>query len=58
MTTPSKQLADLILNRLAAEGLIRPDDQHKLLAKLADGKLRAEDWRFAVEPSSQGVGRS
>lgn len=49
METPSKQLADRIMDRLIAEGLMSSDDRKKLLTKLADGKLKQEDWRLAVE---------
>jgi len=49
MDTPSKQLAGKIMDRLIAEKLMSPDDRKKLLPKLADGKLKQEDWRLAVE---------
>ncbi len=51
MDTPSKQLADKIMDRLITEGYMSPDDRKKLLSKLADGKLKPEDWRLAVELS-------
>jgi hypothetical protein len=56
METPSDKLASKILERLAAEKLLRPDDQRKLLAKFAAGQLSAEDWRLAVE-LSEGRGK-
>lgn len=49
MDTPSMKLAGLILDRLVKEKLIRADDQKKLIAKLAEGKLKTEDWRLPVE---------
>lgn len=49
MDTPSKQLASKIIERLVEEKLIRPGDRAKLLSKLAEGKISAEDWRLAVE---------
>lgn len=55
METPSTQLAAKILDRLLQEKLIRAEDRAKLLPKLAEGKLKSEDWRLAVE-LSQGKG--
>lgn len=49
MDTPSGQLASRILDRLIAEKLLTADDRAKLLSKLADGKLKSEDWRLAIE---------
>ena len=49
MATPTQQLAEKILERLIAEGLLAQDDHKKLVNKLADGKLKSEDWRLAVE---------
>jgi hypothetical protein len=56
MDTPSGKLASKILERLAAEKLLRPEDQAKLQTKLAGGQLTAEDWRLAVE-LSEGKGK-
>ena len=49
MDTPSKQLAEKIMERLIADGLMMSDDRKRLLTKLADGKLKPEDWRLAIE---------
>ena len=49
MESPSLQLADKILDRLVKEHLLSEGDKAKLRTKLAEGKLRAEDWRFALE---------
>jgi len=49
MDTPSGQLASRILKRLIEEKLLRPADEAKLRSKLADGKLKSEDWRLAIE---------
>ncbi len=56
MDTPCGKLASKILERLVAHKLLRPDDESKLLAKLAGGQLTAEDWRLAVE-LSEGKGK-
>lgn len=47
--TPSRTLAQQIIDRLVAEGLINTKDGVKLQLQLAEGKLRASDWRLAVE---------
>ncbi len=49
MDTPSGKLASRILKRLMEEKLLRPGDEAKLLSKLAEGKLKSEDWRLAIE---------
>lgn len=49
MEAPSLQLADKILDRLVKENLLPPEGKAKLRAKLAEGKLKAEDWRLALE---------
>jgi hypothetical protein len=50
--TPSQQLAARIVERLIAEKLLSPANGQKLLANLADGKLRPEDWRLPLELAS------
>lgn len=49
MDTPSLKLAKKIVERLVHEKLVTEQDGNKLLPKLADGKLRPEDWRLPVE---------
>ena len=49
MDTPSQILAAKITDRLVHEGLITEEAAKKLLPKLADGKLQAEDWRLPIE---------
>lgn len=51
MDTPSSQLAENIMQRLAEEKLFRPEDQKKLLERIADGSIKQEDWRLAIELS-------
>lgn len=53
MSTPSEMLATQILKRLATEKLLTEDDEKKLSAKMAAGKLRPEDWRLAVEIAAE-----
>jgi hypothetical protein len=49
MDTPSQALAAKIADRLVSEGLLTADAAEKLQPKLAEGKLRAEDWRLPLE---------
>jgi lipopolysaccharide biosynthesis regulator YciM len=49
MNTPSSQLAEKIMQRLTEEKLFRPEDQKKLLERIADGSIKQEDWRLAIE---------
>ncbi len=49
MDTPSQVLATKIVERLVKEKLLTSQAAKKLLSSLADGKLRAEDWRLPIE---------
>ena len=49
MDTASEQLARKIVNRLIHEGLVTEQAGDKMLTKLADGTLQAEDWRLPLE---------
>ncbi len=49
MDTPSQALAAKITERLVREGLVTAEAAKKIQPKLADGKLRAEDWRLPIE---------
>jgi hypothetical protein len=55
VSKPSKDLAERIIKRLVAEGLVRNADRESLAAKLAQGKMQAEDWRLALENTAPGV---
>lgn len=47
--TPTQTLARKIVDRLVNEGLITASAGAKLQPKLAEGKLKAEDWRLLIE---------
>lgn len=49
MDTPSQALAKRISKRLIAAQLLTEDAANRLTSKLADGKLKAEDWRLPIE---------
>ena len=53
MNTPSEELANMILVKLVAESCVTKEDAEKMLAKMATGKLRAEDWKLAMEKGAQ-----
>lgn len=47
--TPSEILAEKIVGVLADKKLVLTGDVKKISLNLAAGKLKAEDWRMAVE---------
>ena len=49
MTSPSHELAKIVIERLVSENLIIPEDAKKMIDKYAEGKLRQEDWRLSFE---------
>ncbi len=59
--TASEQLAEKIVQRLIDEKLLSATDGKKLIPKMVTGKVRAGDWRLAVEksiPEASTDGRS
>ena len=58
MKTPSEELAEIILEKLAAEHCIIQDDAEKLISKMATGKVRTEDWKLAIEKGVHGKKKS
>jgi hypothetical protein len=57
-TTPSQQLAALTVDRLIASGLLRPDKRDALIAKIASGAMKGEDWKSEIDLASMKVGKS
>ena len=49
MDTPSQTLAKRISQRLITTQLLTEDAANRHTSKLADGKLKAEDWRLPIE---------
>ena len=47
--TPSELLAEKIVGVLAEKKLVLGGDAQKVALNLANGKLKAEDWRVAIE---------
>lgn len=58
MDAPSHALAAKIIGRLINEGLLTADAAKKIQSKLAEGKLRPEDWRLPIELSGKTEGKS
>ena len=52
MNTPSERLAERIIERLIQEKLLTKQEGKKILPKMAEGKLRSEDWRLPIELSA------
>jgi hypothetical protein len=52
MESPSETLARRIADKLVREKILSAAEAKKIVLKLAEGKLRAEDWRLAVEISA------
>ena len=49
MDAPAADLAKKIVDRLVEEKLISEKSADKFVKDLANGKVRQEDWRTAVE---------
>jgi hypothetical protein len=52
MNSPSERLAERILNKLVQQKLLSKQEAKKLLPKVAEGRVRAEDWKLAVDIST------
>lgn len=53
---PSEQLAERILQVLVDNRLVLANDAGKIAGSLANGKLRAEDWRLYIEKAIEEGG--
>jgi hypothetical protein len=49
--SPSEVLAVKIVERLIGEGLLASDLKDRIVASLAVGSMKPEDWRLAMEMS-------
>ena len=47
--TPSELLSEKIVGVLAEKKLVLSGDVQKVALNLANGKLKAEDWRMVIE---------
>jgi len=55
---PSQVLAERVVQRLLAEGLLASSDAARVHARLTDGTLKAEDWRVALEKTAGAAARA
>lgn len=56
--SPSQVLAERVVQRLIAEGLLAPGDATRIQTRLVDGKLKPEDWRVAIEKAADAAARA
>jgi hypothetical protein len=50
--TPSQKLAALKVDRLIQSGLLRADKRDALIAKIAAGSMKGEDWKSEIDLTS------
>ena len=51
MTNPSERLMTKIIQQLQAEQILTEQESNKVAVKILSGKIKAEDWRLAIELS-------
>jgi hypothetical protein len=56
--SPSDKLAALTVDRLIQSGLLRADKRDVLIAKLANGSMKGEDWKSEIDLASMKAGKS
>jgi hypothetical protein len=49
---PSAKLATLTVDRLIQSGLLRTERRDALVAKVAAGTMRGEDWKLEIDLAS------
>lgn len=47
--SPSEALSTKAVDRLIEAGLLRPDKRDTLIAKIASGSMKGEDWRLEID---------
>lgn len=57
LSTPDETVADQIVKRLVAAGLLPQQYAVQTRSQLASGALRAEDWRLLAEKALELAGR-
>lgn len=56
--TPSQKLAALMVDRLIQSGLLRTSKRDALIAKVASGSMKGEDWKSEIDLASMKAGNS
>ena len=54
--SPSEDLSAEVVDRLIAAGLLRANRRDVLIAKIATGDMRGEDWTFEVDLAQAKAG--
>lgn len=49
---PSAKLAALTVDRLIQSGLLRADKRDALIAKIAAGTMKGDDWKLEIDLAS------
>lgn len=47
--SPSERLSIEVVDRLVNAGLVRADKRDTLIAKIAGGDMKGEDWKIEIE---------
>ena len=50
--TPSEKLTALAVDRLIQSGLLRANKRDALIAKIATGSIKVEDWKSEIDLAS------
>jgi hypothetical protein len=56
--SPSEKLAALTADQLIAAGLLRADKRDLVIAKIASGKMNAEEWKLQIELGVEKAGEA
>ena len=56
--TPTQKLAALTVDRLIGSGLLRADKRDGLIAKIAAGSMKGEDWKSEIDLATMKAGKS
>jgi hypothetical protein len=51
-SVPSTKLAALTVDRLIQSGLLRADKRAALVAKIAGGAMKGDDWKLEIDLAS------
>ena len=55
---PSAKLAEQTVDQLILSGLVRPEKRESVIAKIAAGQMKGEDWRLEIDLSVEKAGEA
>ena len=61
MTTPTKPsdvLAAKIVDRLIEQKLVRPERRDAMVARIASGAIKSDDWRLEIDLATAKDGKA